>query len=164
MTTLAYEEAGSGIPVVFIHGFPFNRSLWLDQEAVLKRSFRVVLPDLPGHGESQLTGGPATMEAMAASVIALMDTLAIERAVICGLSMGGYVALALCRAFSERIAALVLADTRATADTEEAKRNREQLALKATAEGMQPIIDAMLPKLMAPATFKNHPDQADTVR
>src|SRR5438105_12992896 len=151
---LAYVEAGSGASVIFLHGFPFNRSLWREQLDLLAPDYRVLAPDLRGHGETTATR-EATMEVMAADVVALMDALGIERAAICGLSMGGYVALALCRAFPRRVRALVLADTRATPDTEEGKQVREQQAQRVLKEGMNPIVEAMLPKLVAPATLAN---------
>src|SRR5438132_10563395 len=94
---IGYDEAGSGSPVVLLHGFPFNRSMWGEQVEVLSPHFQVVAPDLRGQGETTVMLEPATMEEMARDVTALMDALDISRAVVCGLSMGGYVALALCR-------------------------------------------------------------------
>src|SRR5215831_13989552 len=96
---IGYDDASSGPPVVFLHGFPFNRSMWLEQFGALVQEYRVVALDLRGLGQTTATTEPATMEAMAGDVVAVLDALSISRAVICGLSMGGYVALALCRAF-----------------------------------------------------------------
>src|SRR5689334_24952983 len=89
---LAYEDAGLGLPVVLLHGYPFNRSLWTEQISALSNSYRVVTPDLRGLGESDATPGAATMNQMAQDVAVLLDQLEISRAVIGGLSMGGYVA------------------------------------------------------------------------
>jgi len=161
---LAYEEAGRGEPVVLLHGFPFNRSLWREQAAALGARFRVITPDLRGHGESSVADGPATMEEMAEDVAALLDELGVGRAVVGGLSMGGYVTLAFCRLFPERVRALVLADTRAQADTEEARRAREVAALRALREGMGAIADSMLPKMFAPSTLSERPDVVERVR
>ena len=161
---LAYDEAGKGSAVVLLHGFPFNRSMWRAQVETLAPHFRVIAPDLRGHGETSVITGPATMETIAQDVIALMDALEISEAAVCGLSMGGYVALALYRLFPSRVSALVLADTRAVADTEEGKQIREQQAQKALQEGMAPIADAMLPKLLAPVTVGNHPAVVARVR
>ena len=128
---MGYEEAGSGQPVLLLHGFPFDRTLWREQVETLKDSYRVVTPDLRGLGETEATDEPATMEEMARDVAALLDELKITRAVVGGLSMGGYVALAFYRLFPRRVRALVLADTRAQADTEDAKRTREETAQRA---------------------------------
>ena len=161
---LAYTEAGSGPPIVLIHGYPFNRSLWTEQTEALRSKYRVVTPDLRGFGESDSSAGPATMTRMAEDVATLMDELGIEQAVIGGLSMGGYVALAFARMFPARLKALVLADTRAQADTEEGKQTRFQQAEKATSEGMAGIADAMLPKLLTPETVSKRPELVKRVR
>ncbi|HEV2836354.1 MAG TPA: alpha/beta hydrolase [Pyrinomonadaceae bacterium] len=161
---LAYTDTGLGAPVVLLHGYPFNRSLWNEQVAALSNSYRVITPDLRGHGESDAVPGAATMNRMAEDVAALLDQLEISRAVIGGLSMGGYVALAFYKQFPSRVRALVLADTRAQADTEEGKRTRSQQAEKALAEGMAGIADAMLPKLLTPDTVTKRPEVVKRVR
>lgn len=161
---LAYTEAGSGPPVVLIHGYPFNRTLWTEQVAALSNNYRIVVPDLRGFGESKCAEGPATMTRMAQDVSQLMDELEISRAVIGGLSMGGYVALAFYQQFPSRVRALVLADTRSQADTEEAKQTRAQQAQKALAEGMAGIADAMLPKLLTPETVSKRPEVVKRIR
>lgn len=161
---LAYTDAGSGPVVVFLHGFPFDRSMWRGQVERLSASFRVIAPGLRGHGETTFTSGPSTMEEMAEDVVALLDELNVPRAVVCGLSMGGYVALALYRAHPSRVRALVLADTRAKADTEDARRTREENARRALAEGMGPIVDSMLPKLLSERTRVREPETVARVR
>ena len=161
---IAYTDAGVGRPVVLIHGYPFNRSLWNEQLTALSASYRVIVPDLRGFGESDASPGPATMNRMAQDVAALLDHLEITRAVIGGLSMGGYVALAFYKQFPSRVRALILADTRAQADTEEAKQTRAQQAEKALAEGMAGIADAMLPKLLTPETVSKRPEIVKRVR
>ena len=128
---IAYTDAGIGRPVVLIHGYPFNRSLWNEQVAALSSSYRVIAPDLRGFGESDATPGTATMNLTARDVGLLIDQLEISRAAIAGLSMGGYVALAFYKQFPSRVRAFVLADTRAQADTEEGKQTRAQQAEKA---------------------------------
>src|SRR5688500_3022732 len=121
--TVAYDEVGTGMPVVLLHGFPHNRSLWAPQTSALLEHGRCIAPDLRGFGESGREG-PYSMEQYAADVVALLASLGIDRAVVGGLSMGGYVALALWRAKPEIVRALVLADTRAGADSAEARRKR----------------------------------------
>src|ERR1051325_1163641 len=161
---IAYTDTGIGRPVVLIHGYPFNRSLWNEQVAALSSSYRVIAPDLRGFGESDAASGTATMNAMAQDVALLMDHLEISRAAIGGLSMGGYVALAFYKQFPSRVRALVLADTRAQGDTEEGKQTRAQQAEKALNEGMAGIADAMLPKLLPPDTVSKHPEIVKFVR
>lgn len=161
---LAYADVGMGLPVVLLHGYPFDRSLWNEQVSALSSSYRVITPDLRGLGESDASHGAATMKRMAEDVAALMDHFEISRAVIGGLSMGGYVALAFYKQFPSRVRALILADTRAQADTEEGKQTRHQQAEKALAEGMAGIADAMLPKLLTPETVSKRPELVKRVR
>jgi 3-oxoadipate enol-lactonase len=160
---IGYDEAGSGTPVVLLHGFPFNRSMWSEQIEALTVRHRVLAPDLRGHGETTATEA-TTMEDMARDVSALMEQRNISRAAVCGLSMGGYVALALMRMFPLRARALVLADTRAGEDTEEARANREVQAQKVLQEGMAAIVDTMLPKLLTRQTLTKNPSLVSRVR
>src|SRR4029453_15331537 len=125
---------------------------------------RVIVPDLRGLGETDASTGTATMNRMAQDVAQLLDHLQISQAVIGGLSMGGYVALAFYKQFPSRVRALILADTRATPDTDEAKQTRAQQAEKAVAEGMAGIADAMLPKLLTPETVSKRPEIVKRVR
>jgi 3-oxoadipate enol-lactonase len=161
---LAYTDTGIGQPVVLLHGYPFNRSLWTEQVSALSNSYRVITPDLRGLGESDAKSGAATMNRMAQDVAELLDQLEISRAVVGGLSMGGYVALAFYKQFPSRVRALILADTRAQADTEEGKQTRFQQAEKALAEGMAGIADSMLPKLLTPETVSKRPEVVKRVR
>jgi 3-oxoadipate enol-lactonase len=161
---MAYDDAGSGAAVVLLHGYPFNRSMWSEQTAALKKSYRVITPDLRGHGDTPPSDEPATMEEMARDVVALLDELGIERVTLGGLSMGGYVALALYRRFPLRVRALILADTRPQADTPEARRTREEQAEKILKEGMQSIADDFLKKVLAPATLSERPEMVARVR
>ena len=161
---MAYTDTGVGRPIVLLHGYPFNRSLWNEQVAALSTTYRIIVPDLRGFGESESSHGPVTMNHMAQDVAQLLDHLEISRAVVGGLSMGGYVTLAFYKQFPSRVRALVLADTRAQADTEEAKQTRAQQAEKALSEGMAGIADAMLPKLLTPETVSKRPEIVKRVR
>jgi len=126
--SLAYEDRGprGGKPIVFVHGFPFSRKMWTAQAELLEKDFRVVLYDVRGHGESEAGDGPFFLEHLVDDLVGLLDHLKIEKAVLCGLSMGGYIALRAVERNPERVAALVLADTKSEADGNEAKVKRAQ--------------------------------------
>lgn len=161
---IAYTDTGIGPPILMVHGYPFNRTLWDEQVEALSSRHRVIAPDLRGFGESDAAPGTATMNLMARDLALLLNHLGIVRAAVCGLSMGGYVALALYKQLPSRIRALVLADTRAQADTDDAKQTRFQQAEKALSEGMAGIADGMLPKLLTPETVSKHPEVVKRVR
>lgn len=160
-----WREAGAGDALIFIHGFPFDSSMWDFQLAAVPPGWRFIAPDMRGFGESESSGsGPYTMDTYAEDVVALMDHLGIDQAVICGLSMGGYVALSLAKRYPDRVRALVLVDTRANADTAEAKANRLTLAEKCRAEGAKAVIDAMLPHLVSAHTRMKQPTIVQKIR
>jgi 3-oxoadipate enol-lactonase len=161
----AVDDAGSGPAVMLLHGYPFDRSMWREQIGLLSsQGYRAIAPDLRGLGETRPTGQVSTMGDMARDVAALMDELKVDRAVICGLSMGGYVALEFFHLFPARVSGLVLAGTRAPADNEQEKLVREQQAQRILAEGMKGIADATLPKLLAPKTLNEKPKVVAQVR
>ena len=160
----SYRDQGSGEPVIFLHAFPLNQTMWDEQVAALSHHCRTVTIDLRGFGGSDAGHGPATMEQMAADVRGLMSGLDIERATIVGLSMGGYVTLAFMRAYPERVRALVLADTRASADTHAARERRLLSAEKAEREGAAAIADDMLPLLLGETTRQTRADTVARVR
>jgi 3-oxoadipate enol-lactonase len=161
---LAWQEAGQGTPVVLLHAFPVNRGMWRAQQEALARRYRVITPDFRGHGESSLPEEDSTMERLAVDVRGLLDFLGLERVVLGGLSMGGYASFAFYRRYPERVAALVLADTRASADTEEGLRGREELAALAEKEGAAGVAEQMLPKLLGASTRANRPHVVSAVR
>ena len=162
---MAYDVEGSGPPVVLLHGYPFNRSMWREQVEALQGSFRVITPDLRGLGETEAGAEErATMNEMAEDVAALLDELKIARVILGGLSMGGYVSLAFTRRFPLRVRALLLADTRPQTDTDEARHAREEQAQKALEEGMSAITDIILKKALAPSTHAERPEIVSRVR
>ena len=161
---MAYDVAGRGAAVVLLHGFPFDRSMWREQSQFLGETCRVIAPDLRGQGETPLGDVTLTMGEMAEDVAALLDELRVESVVLGALSMGGYVAFEFFRKFPERVRALVLADTRPQADTEDGRREREENAQRALKEGMAPIVESMLPKLLSDATRESRPDVVERVR
>jgi len=161
---LAWKEAGQGVPVVLLHAFPVNREMWKPQREALANRYRVITPDFRGHGETNLAEEDSTMERLAEDVRGLLDFLGLERVVLGGLSMGGYASFAFYRRYPERVAALILADTRASADTEEGLRGREELAAVAEKEGAAGVAERMLPKLLGASTHANRPDVVAAVR
>jgi pimeloyl-ACP methyl ester carboxylesterase len=161
---MAYTDTGSGPAVVLLHGYPFNRSMWREQVECLRARHRVIAPDLRGHGGTTAAQESATMEEMAEDVAALLEALEVKRVALCGLSMGGYVALAFYRRFQFRVRALILADTRSQADTADARLGREQQAGKILKEGMKSIVADFLKKVLTPATLSEKPETVERVR
>lgn len=147
---LAYTDRGEGLPVVFLHAFPFNRRMWEPQVQALSDRYRIIAVDLRGHGESDAPLWRYTLELFADDVTGLLDHLGIQQAVLAGLSMGGYLSFAFYRKYRERVKALVLADTRADADKPEMITWRFNLAQKVYQEGAKAVADEMGPKLLSP--------------
>lgn len=153
---LAYRERGRGQPstLLLIHGFPLDHRMWDAQSVGLADQARVIAPDLRGFGRSAAAvADPLTMDQHADDLAGLLDALKIGRAVVAGLSMGGYIALAFWRRHRARVQALVLADTRAEADAPAARANRDAAAAKVRAAGVAALAEDMLPRLLAPANL-----------
>jgi 3-oxoadipate enol-lactonase len=158
------REARGGAKVVLVHAFPLNRTMWEPQLRALAGRHEVVALDLRGFGESDPFDGTLSMETAAADVAAVMDRAGFDRAVVCGVSMGGYVALALARASPERLAGLVLADTKAAGDGAKARAGRFELIETVRSKGPAAIADAMLPKLLSERARSERPDLVAAVR
>ena len=154
---LHWRETGAGDAVIFIHGFPFRSTMWGPQLEAVPEGWRFIAPDLRGFGESERGDAPLSMDAFADDIVALMDHLAIDQAVIVGLSMGGYIALSLAARYPDRMRALILVSTRASADSDEARAGRKKLAAQVRKDGAKPVVDSMLPKLMAGASRIKRP-------
>ncbi len=162
---MAYSEAGSGIPLLFIHGYPLNKDIWAPQLKGQVGSTRVIAPDLRGCGESQATPAPYSMDLLADDCIAFLEALKITQpVVVCGLSMGGYVALSLARRHASRLAGLILNDTRAGADSPEAKAGRQRSVDVVRAKGVGEIVEGMLPRLLAPSAYNDNPALVQQLR
>lgn len=162
--TIAYSDRGTGLPIVFLHAFPLNRTMWAPQEEALSSQFRIVTIDLRGHGESDAPLWGYTLEQSADDVTALLDQLSIREAVFVGLSMGGYILFAFYRKYAARVKGLILADTKAQGDTAEGKEGRFQMAQTAYKKGPSAIADMMLPKLLSPTTIQTNPGLTRHVR
>jgi 3-oxoadipate enol-lactonase len=159
-----YRDQGAGTPVIFIHAFPLNQTMWDDQVAALSGICRTVTLDLRGFGGTDVPDGPYSMDQMAADVRGLMSELDIDRAVLVGLSMGGYISFAFYRNYPDAVRAMVLADTRASADTPEGREKRIKSAERAESEGARAIADDMVPLALAPSTVENRPDIVQRMR
>jgi pimeloyl-ACP methyl ester carboxylesterase len=149
---LEYDAQGQGPAVLFLHAFPLGLLMWDAQAAALRSTHRVIRFDARGFGGSPPGDSLLTMERIADDGAALLDHLGVGQAVVAGCSMGGYAAFAFARRHPERLKGLVLQDTRAGADTEEARRNRATLAEKVRKEGAVAAADAFLPKLLGATT------------
>lgn len=162
---LEMDDIGSGLPVVLLHAFPLSRAMWQPQRGMLADLCRLITPDLPGFGGSPLLGDTPSVDGMADAVAETLDSLGITGPIVLGgLSMGGYVAFAFARKYPDRLAGLILADTRAEPDDDAAKANRDKLIGLASTSPASTIIDQMLPKLLGTSTPDRRPDLVELVR
>lgn len=148
--TLSYQDLGSGTPLLLLHAFPLSSEAFWPQLATLSKRCRLIVPDHRGFGASSAGEGPTEMETLAKDALAILDAAGVSSAVVGGVSMGGYAAMALTLLDPGRVRGLVLVDTQATADDEAGKVRREELARTVEAQGPRALVDAMLPKLLAP--------------
>lgn len=164
-TTLALTAVGDGAPIVFLHAFPLDARMWAPQLSALPTGWRGIAPDLRGFGRSPDRGRPARhVGDHAHDVLALTESLQAGPVVLAGLSMGGYIAFECWRRRPAAVRALVLADTRAEADTDEARAKRVKMQALARASGTTAVIDAMLPNLLGATTQTGDPHLALEVR
>ena len=161
--SLGYDDIGSGQPVVLLHAFPLNRTMWAPQTSALAAEWRCLSVDARGFGESTATP-PFTIDRYADDVAAILDAAALRRAVVVGISMGGYMALALWRRHPDRVRALVLADTRAGADSPETRDRRRELAALAKTTGVGAVADRQLIGLLGKTTRERRPEIESAVR
>lgn len=159
---IGYDDVGTGVPVAFVHGFPHNRTLWSPQVSALVDRARCIAPDLRGFGESS-KHGPFTIDQFADDVAMLLRGLGIDRAVVAGISMGGYVAFALWRRHRALVRALVLADTRAGADTDETREKRRALVEVARTRGAGAVADGQITGMIGKTTRDKRPALSDEV-
>ncbi|WP_141581823.1 alpha/beta fold hydrolase [Actinomadura sp. WMMA1423] len=156
MTVQLYaRDVGTGTPLVLLHAFPLSSAMWLAQREGLAGRFRIITPDLRGFGGSRLGDDEPSVDTMADDVARMCRSLGVRRAVVGGLSMGGYVAMALCRRHPDLVLGLVLAATRGTADTDPVRENRLRQA--ETLEGERStriLVDEVLPGLVGPTTYR----------
>jgi 3-oxoadipate enol-lactonase len=164
--TTNYTERGlpQGTPVVFIHGFPFDHTMWEPQMMALPNHFRAITYDLRGLGASDVGDGQYTIEFYVDDLIALLDHLVIEKAVVCGLSMGGYIALRAYERHADRFRALVLCDTKSEADSNEAKLKRSSTLRTIKSEGVAVFAEDFVKAIFAPQTFQARPEIISSIK
>lgn len=158
---ICFDVAGSGPPVVLLHPFPVCREFWLPVAEFLSTRYRLIMPDLRGHGDSGLGEGPATMAKHAADVARVMTASGADRAPIVGVSIGGYVIFEFWRQFRERVSVLALCNTKAGADSAEARAGRLQAADDVLKKGTEFFFEGMLPKVLSETTRRTRPDLVD---
>jgi pimeloyl-ACP methyl ester carboxylesterase len=160
---VAYEESGQGIPLLFIHGWPHNALLWSAQLSGLQTLARCIAPDLRGFGDTSVTP-PYSIDQYADDLAAFIGVLGIDRVVVCGLSMGGYVALSMLRRHRSLVRALILTSTRATADTPEGREKRARLIRVAEEHGVEVLAGKQLRTMVGATTFNSRADVVETLR
>ena len=161
--SLAVEVRGEGPAILFVHGYPLDRTVWRDQIDSLE-GYRRIAPDLRGMGQSDAPDLGYGMGIYADDLAALLDALGVNEVVLCGISMGGYVIFEFLRRWRHRVRALILMDTRAEADSTEARRARDAAAATARDGGAGAVGGAMLPKMLAPGSEERAPELVDRVR
>jgi 3-oxoadipate enol-lactonase len=161
-----YIDVGDSdaLPIVLIHGFPFSHEMWAPQIAFLEKRFRVVAYDLRGHGKSGVGDGQYTLEFFVDDLVGLLDYLEIEKAALCGLSMGGYIALRFAERNPERLLALILADTQAKADSNDAKLRRAAAIKSVKTNGVKAYADSFVKSVFAPQTFASKSDVVEAIK
>ncbi len=152
-------DAGSGHVLLFVHGFPLDHTMWSAQLDYFQQGYRVIAPDLRGFGKSGGADDLLTMQQFAEDLHQLLDVLEIDEPVtLCGFSMGGYIAWQFALKYRQRLARLILCDTKAAADNQEVQMNREVVASQVLQEGPDFLVDGMIEKLFAPISGQTQPE------
>ena len=162
---LSYDDVGEGkIPIIFLHGFPFDKTMWELQLEFLKFTYRLIAVDIRGFGKSNEEESPLSIDLFGEDLIAFMDKMKIEKAIICGLSMGGYIALHTQKRFPERFEALVLCDTQCIADTPEVKKNRYKTIDEIESNGVAGFNEGFLKKVFHKDSYTNNKELVNQLR
>jgi 3-oxoadipate enol-lactonase len=154
-----YDERGmpQGLPVVFIHGFPFSHEMWEPQMNVMPNNIHAIAYDIRGHGSSEVGDGQFTIELFVDDLIALLDQLLIEKAVLCGLSLGGYIALRTFERHPDRVRGLILGDTKSEPDTNAVKIKRTNTMKEVKAAGVETFAENFVKAIFWEKTFERNP-------
>src|SRR5207248_7996464 len=159
-----YEAEGNGAPLVLLHPYPGNHKFWAPLMPALSERYRLIMPDLRCHGASETGVAEASMELHAADLEKICQAEGLQQAAFVGVSIGGYILFEFWRRYRQRVKALVLCDTRAQADTPEARAMRERSAKQVEKKGADEYLDGMLPRLVGESTRRNRPDVAKQAR
>ncbi|HTP12398.1 MAG TPA: alpha/beta fold hydrolase [Bacteroidota bacterium] len=164
--SMNYVERGApgATPIIFIHGFPFSHDMWEPQMRALPNQFRAIAYDLRGHGQSDVGDGQYNIEFFVDDLVGLMDHLVVERATVCGLSIGGYIALRALERHPDRFHGLVLCDTKSSPDSDEGRIKRAASLRSVKMNGVSPFADEFVKTVFAPATFSAHPEIVEAIR
>jgi len=164
--TVSYVDEGlvNAPTIIFIHGFPLNKSMWNKQVEELDDNFHVIAYDIRGHGKSDVGDDDFSIELFVTDLLSLMDALKIDKAILCGFSMGGYIALNAIENYPERFNALILCDTNCTEDKPEARENRMKAIESIKEKGLEQYAEESLKKLFAPISFSTHTEEIAIVR
>ncbi|HXY03752.1 MAG TPA: alpha/beta fold hydrolase [Terriglobales bacterium] len=160
---IAYEIAGSGSPIVLLHPFPANHELWHPSVNALKSRYRLILPDLRGHGDSGIGEGPATMAKHASDLARILDAEQISRVIFVGVSIGGYILFEFWRKYRARVAGLALCNTKAAGETADSRAVRLQAAADVLERGTEAFFEGMVAKVLGETTRITRPDLIDGV-
>ena len=157
------DVQGDGSPILFIHGFPLDRTMWRRLMSHLT-GWKRIAPDLPGFGVNEAPPKAPTIASYANDLVDLLNRMSQDRVVVFGLSMGGYIAFDLVHRFPERVRGLILANTRAASDDEATRRGRDAMARLVESDGLDALVGVLLPKILAPESHTAQPQVVDDVR
>ncbi|MES2679000.1 MAG: alpha/beta hydrolase [Bacteroidota bacterium] len=162
---LSVQDSGTnGEPIIFIHPFPFNKSVWQEQFDFLKKTNRVITYDIRGFGNSTLDVKKSSIPLYAEDLIQLMDDLQIKKVIACGLSMGGYILLNAVERYPERFSAIILADTQCVADSKEEQQKRYDTIKTLEEKGVTDFVEGFINKAFSPRTLENNSELVDKMR
>ncbi len=164
--TMNYVERGTpgGTPIIFIHGFPFSLEMWEPQMWALPNQYRAIAYDVRGHGRSDVGDGQYSIEFFVDDLVGLLDHLVIDKTVLCGLSMGGYIALRAFERNPERFKGLILCDTKSGTDTDEGKVKRASTLKSVKMNGVEQFAEGFVKSVFAESTFKSHPEIIESIK
>jgi 3-oxoadipate enol-lactonase len=163
--TLSYHDSGSGTPILFLHSFGHNKNLWFPQLThFLEKGFRVLAPDMPGHGESSYDPARHGVDQMAQGYIELLDSLDIRKTMVAGISMGGYIALRMWARRPDLICGMVLSNTKAEKDSDEIVARRRAQVANIHENGLEHFVTTGAPKRLSPVTLERSPWVLDTIK
>ncbi len=162
---ISYHDSGSGTPILFLHSFGHNKNLWFPQLThFLEKGFRVLAPDMPGHGDSSFDPARHGVDEIARCYIELLESLGIRRAVLAGISMGGYIALRMWGHRPDLISAMILSNTKAEKDSEEIVARRRAQIENIRRNGLEHFVTTGAPKRLSPVTLERRPWVLDVIK